>query len=154
MIRIDGGGSRGWYIYDDKGFPSQYIGEYLHSDLVWRRNLTPVNGSYGWFSTRAETEKLLLKWNSLKGKKEEEKMFTALIVRRGEEGKLVEKSTNGPWSAYMGKSKDEVVEKAVRHMETSNGRTGKFKGDYTVVVGEITHEVQTPVKWELVEIGQ
>ena len=78
-------------------------------------------------------------------------MFVAVICRVG-----VEQSDGprGVWSSFVGKSRDEVILRAMQHAAQSNKRLGKYAGQYGILVGELTHQAVEPVKYELVPISK
>lgn len=79
-------------------------------------------------------------------------MYVAVVCRVDGAGKVVEKSNSGPWTSFIGTSEKEVVDRAVKQLEISNGRTNVFAGSYRVLVGELTQKVEKPVLYKLVPL--
>lgn len=79
-------------------------------------------------------------------------MYVAVVCRVDVTGKVIEKSQSGPWTSFIGTSEKEVVDRAIKQLEISNGRANVYAGSYVVLVGELTQKVEKPVLYKLVPL--
>lgn len=79
-------------------------------------------------------------------------MHVAVVCRVNGTGKVVERSQSGPWTSFIGTSEQEVVDRAIKQLEISNGRANVYAGSYVVLVGELAQKVEKPVLYKLVPL--
>jgi len=79
-------------------------------------------------------------------------MYTAVIMSKSRDSLR----GDGTWSCVTGKTKREAVTKAIRLRDRLSqhgfAENRVHEGDYDILVGELTEEAVTPVRYELVKL--